>query len=127
MKYKNNKIVYEAGDWVAVKVGAQPLEIKLINDVRYGQIYYDKSEEYCIGNISDDSKSVRPATQEEIDKTEDKIMVDKYEVQFVDDYYKADDGSTASNGGYAGNHILVGCVRVTKETFLKIGKKAGWQ
>ena len=114
MKYENKKIVYEAGDWIAVKVGAQPLEIKLINDVRYGQIYYDKSEEYCIGNIPDDSKNVRPATQEEIDKAEDKIMIGEYEVEFwtgVGKFYEK---------------IKVGCVTVSKDLFLKIGKKAGW-
>ena len=115
MKYKDKKIVYEAGDWVVLQFGTQIPETKIIRKVdSEGCIYYKQTSAYPCGYNNGTSGGIRPATQEEIDKVEDKIMVGEYEVDFV-----------ASSGETTGR-IKIGCVDVGKKLFLKIGKKAGW-
>ena len=115
MKYKDKKIVYEVGDWVVLQFGTQIPETKIIRKVdSEGCIYYKQTSAYPCGYNNGTSGGIRPATQEEIDKVEDKIMIGEYEVEFwtgVGKFYEK---------------IKVGCVEVSKETFLKIGKKAGW-
>ena len=55
----------------------------------------------------------RPATQEEINSAEDKIMWGQYEVDFGGD-------------GEHRDEIKIGCVTVSKELWDKTAKKAGW-
>ena len=111
MKYKNKKIVYEVGDWVTkIKEGdmcglgvGETSRILLIGK---SDITLDiTNAPFC------SPKCIRPATQEEIDKV-DKIMVGDYQVIFPPE------GCTQI--------ITIGCVSVSKEVYLKIGKKAGW-
>ena len=118
MKYENNKIVYEVGDWVRNDEHNETARIRKIEGDYY---FFDLSSrpDLCkkVGVGSGWHQSSRPATQEEIDKIskEDKIMVGGYEVKFF--------GSVHNESK---NEIKVGCVEVSKELFLKIGKKAGW-
>lgn len=112
MKYKENKIVYEVGDWVVVI------------DKRCN--FYSKGAFKITGGIDDNwlinEKGIfendwfRPATQEEIDKAteEEKIMVGTHEVKFIKDVVQDWD------------YIKVGDENVGKELFLKIGRKTGW-
>ena len=125
MKYENNKIVYEVGDWVVVSEDDgtnsryfrgdtvcyctknnyySPLNI---NDI---DSYWDNTNEFCVNNIELSNRHLRPATQEEINKAseEEKLMVGSQYVTFNEDF------------------INVGCQMVSKDLFLKIGKKAGW-
>ena len=121
MKYENNKIVYEVGDWVYIRRGAVGCQGA---DGKVGVVVNDKNTNGM--HISDDGINVnikggvwridgdfRPATQEEIDKAikaiEDApIMIGSYEVRFF------------------GNYIGVGCQTIDKEKFIEIGKKANW-
>jgi len=120
MRYENNKIVYEAGDWVKILsdcprgaklITGDVVKVKETENIGNGQRLY-----FPIYAVHDDN--VCPATQEEIDKAtqEEKIMVEKYEVRFVSAF-------PPSSGAYS---IRVGCAEVSKELFLKIGKKAKW-
>ena len=120
MKYKNNKIVYEVGDWVAGVLADDSFfgagcvgELSEYDGRDWWSRRHTGNPQYpncCIGK----EYMFRPATQEEvaIDKVEEKIMVGEYAVEFCE----------APKGRY----INVGCVKVWEETFLKIGKKAGW-
>jgi len=121
MKYENNKIVYDCGDWVMPTEKAAhwnrnnsfPCRIREING-DYADCN-DRSNSCFVGNL-------RLATQEEIDAAtkEEKIMVDSCEVKFI--WY--DIQSTADSEPCT--EINVGCVTIRKKLFLKIGKRAGW-
>lgn len=115
MKYENNKIVYEVGDWVTInqkhhtengKTG------KLTIKPKEGKNLWRSS------NLNDGFAiyHFRPATQEEINSVtkEEKIMVGDSEVDF------------GNARGDQLDYIKVGCIEVSKETLLKIGKKAQW-
>ena len=121
MKYENNKIVYEVGDWAVITgstVGCTEAELGVAYEVLGWEndnvrllTHFDlkRAANHCRFN------DVRPATQEEINKApkEEKIMVGEYEVEF----YKVE--------GSRPHTIKVGCVKVSEELFLKIGKKWG--
>ncbi len=134
MRYEGTKIVYEVGDFGIVSENKNtdsryfkddtickcvregyysPLDRNNIRDGWYG------TEEFRItpGSINSERK-LRPATQEEINKAteEEKIMVGEYEVKF---------GSSTGARNDCFGYIKVGCVEVSKELFLKIGKKWG--
>ena len=119
MKYVNNKIVYEVGDWVVItkecRTGfSQTMQIKrFLNGIL--DIQVDNRGEIW-GDLYD-KESVRPATQEEIDKAtkEEEIKVGDYLVKFHNYSETCTD-----------KFIEVGCQKVTKDLFLKIGKKANW-
>ena len=124
MKYENNKIVYEAGDWVTItsdyigsvtrgtayKIGGQYYNQDCLDKQRF--LYIEKDDMGSDNGIC--NIQYRLATQEEINKAtgNEKIMVGENEVMFF-----PNDCPPA---------LLVGCERVTKELFLKIGKRAGW-
>ena len=111
MKYEGRKIVYEVGDFVMPLERVSHWNRNNSFPARIKGIY---------GNCADCGKyqdscavvNLRPATQEEIDKVEDKIMVGEYEVVFP------------TNGC---DVLAIGCVNVSKKLFLKIGKRAGWK
>ena len=111
MKYENNKIVYEVGDWVR---NDEHNETARIHKIEGGYYFFDLSSRpyLCkkVGVGSSWHQSSRPASQEEIDKAtkEELIYVGEYMVMFGLDYIK------------------IGCEKVDKELFLKIAKKAGW-
>lgn len=81
MKYENNKIIYEIGDWVVVLDPGEYwasihideiLQIKEIEELSIGQkLYFITTNQYVYSNV------VRPATQQEIEeaikKTEFKV------------------------------------------------------
>jgi len=123
MRYEKNKIVYEVGDWV--KVGnsndyhkfLEPGDVFMIESVQ--QMSRPASLKLGYRGYAIHSDSVTPASQEEIDKAteEEKIMVGEYRVRFL-----GDDNLRDSKCYY----IEVGCAKISKELFLKIGKKAGW-
>ena len=109
MKYENNKIVYEVGDWVIGQdmdykdIGSAWQVTEIDINIKYGR----NDQHFSI---------VRLASQEEIYKAteKEKIMVDEYEVEF----YKVE--------GCRPHTIKVGRVKVSEELFKKIGKRAGW-
>lgn len=117
MKCKNNKIVYERGDWVVLDFlrGSPAVKIISIND---SHIDYEPWDEDSSG-FTFLAKIKRPATQEEINSAtkEEKIVVGDCEVEFI--------RPGMASGGVM-SEIKVGCVAVSKETFLKIKEKAGW-
>ena len=127
MRYENNKIVYEVGDWVTfpktpVLWSSAFSDNYPINKPIYPATFQIEkySEEGMLGmnyGWSTDAEYFRPATQGEIDRAteEEKIMVGKNEVEF---YRKFNDEPC--------HKITVGCQEVSKELFLKIGKKAKW-
>ena len=122
MKYENNKIVYEFGDWVTVvgvsgsfskKTEAIGHCFPIVGDVNS----FNHGDEFAIDgenkfHVNYTLSDVRPATQQEINKAmaEEKIMVGEHEVKFMP----------------CSGYIMVGCVQVTRDLFLKIGKRAGW-
>ncbi len=119
MKMDGTKIVYEVGDWVTSGKG-EDSGLFITGTVGRicncnGDYWVDRHtspttsmKELCIG-----TDKFRLATQEEINKAteEEKIMVGGHEVVF--DFEPKE-------------WIRIGCVTVSKELFLKIGKKAGW-
>ncbi len=137
MKYKNNKIVYEVGDWVIPNgightknnVGFPTDRVfrveRTSNDASGYYVHVDKSSSNIAGYTTG-FENVRPATQEEINKAtkKEKIMIGDYEVVFKPEYtYENGYAETAEKPR---DIITVGCVSVSKELFLKIGKRAGW-
>ena len=117
---KNNKIIYDCGDWVTQTGDGYDFipHTTQVTDIRDNEVWVKNN--IGTGNYLSSKRhneKFRPATQEEIDKVEDKIMVGEYVVEF-EGY-----GDGSANGNI---FIKVGCVRVSKELFLKIGKKAGW-
>ncbi len=116
MRYEGTKIVYEVGDWVTRTKETHLGMYSGDTDRVVGLLYSDTAvvlQKFVLdGNDggSHESKNFHPATQEEINKAtkEEKIMVGEFEVHFY-------------------QHILeIGCARIPKELFQKIGKKAGW-
>jgi len=73
MKYENNKIIYEIGDWVVVLDPGEYwasihideiLQIKEIEELSIGQkLYFITTNQYVYSDV------VRPATQQEIEET----------------------------------------------------------
>ena len=118
MKYVNNKIVYEVGDWVIRPQNySSDVESKRFNGKAFPIAGIDSYDAFFYpDNCGEDGfESIRPATQEEIDKVEEEIKVGEYKVEFFLGY---SDSIVAS--------IKVGCQTVSKDLFLKIGKKANW-
>ena len=119
MKYENNKIVYEVGDfvtrdkdrWANMEIGDTDKIDSAEDNGDYTNLLLSKFR----NDGGHSSNNFRPATQEEINKAteEEKIMVGEYEVEF----YKVE--------GSRPHTIKVGCVKVSEELFLKIGKKWG--
>ena len=112
MKYVDNKIVYEVGDWIVGHTEECGRITRIRKDGKY--LYYNVDG---AGDHSSYHESSRPATQKEIVKAtkEQPIMVGNYEVEFYPGLMTRDN-----------DIIKVGCVEVNKETFLKIKQKAGW-
>ena len=115
MKYENNKIVYEVGDWVT-RIRDEHLDMCVGDTDRVVDIFSSASislQRFTSdsGGGSHENMNFRPATQEEINKAteEEKVFIDEYEVVF-----------------YNQDKIKVGCVTIREKLFLKIGKKAGW-
>ena len=111
MIYVNNKIVYEVGDWVIRPQNySSDVESKRFNGKAFPIAGIDSYDAFFYpDNCGEDGfESIRPATQEEIDKVEEEIKVGEYDVEFED------------------GQIVVGCQIVSKDLFLKIGKKANW-
>ncbi len=125
MKTIDNKIVYESEDWVTVledsggyTKGRAYKVRKMIGDVLYTEI-----DDVNSRTNGWHQTNFRPATQDEINSAtkEEKIILKddqgfNYDVKF--------NGAFPPVGGAFS--IKVGCVEVSKETFLKIKKKAGW-
>jgi hypothetical protein len=112
MKYENNKIVYEVGDWVVKNIDfnyfpADYGAYKVAARIDFGRFRLEKDLNYSFFD-----NNFRPATQEEIDKAtkEEEIKVGEHKAKIMD----------------GASIIMVGCQEVSKELFLKIGKKAGW-
>lgn len=123
MKYSTNgKIIYEAGDWITKLNGIwNGIAVHNIGicKIENGFLYWTRKGEVTTKDSYDSQwelDDIRPATQAEINRAlgNEKIIVGEYEVKFL---YDADN---------IANSIKVGCQEVLKETFLKIGKKAGW-
>jgi len=115
MKYKNNKIVYEVGDWVVRPEKYSGVSAMIFNDKAFQIAGIDEDFFLYPDDCGRDGlESIRPATQEEIDKAlkNDKIMIGEYEVEIPTDK--------------PANIIRVGCQIVDQQTALKICKKAGW-
>ena len=110
MKYINNKIVYEVGDWIVGHTEECGRITRIRKDGKY--LYYNVDG---AGDHSSYPESSRPASQEEIDKVEQPIMVGDYKVDF---------GNGAR--GEQLDFIKVGCVTVGRLAFLEIKEKAGW-
>jgi len=110
MRYENNKIVYEVGDWIISRTDSEPVAFR-ISKVGEKDELFDKKDGGWLYPYQSNL-----ATQEEIDKAtgEEKIMVGNDEVEFY-----TVEGSTP-------HAIKVGCVKVDKKLFLKIGKRAEW-
>lgn len=109
MKYINNKIVYEVGDWVKYTNRDFQTVAPIIRVSDF--IHLDTS--IAGKSVIWSSERFEPATQKEIDEAikEKEIKVGEYIVNF----------------DFAPNEwIRVGCQTVSKDLFLKIGKKAGW-
>ena len=117
MKYKHNQIIYEVGDWVVIENNGHGGHLSIGATGKIVSEGHAPNFRVELGNkcwyYAGDG-DLRLATQEEIDSAKDNIMVGEYGVKF-DHFHKE----------YA-NSIKVGCVEIPKETFLKIGKKAGW-
>lgn len=121
MKYVDNKIVYEVGDWVTAiessssggfKEGSS-YQVSLINTNTLG-FNQDSSGDKNGWGIC----NFRPATQKEINTAlkeyrRPAIKIGEHIVAF-----------TFTSDGC--QHIKVGCQKVTKEEFLKVGKEARW-
>ena len=107
MKYENNKIVYEAGDYCW----------STCDDCVYKITELGKGKELSVSHANKYNGLRRPATQEEIDKAaeEEKIMWGQYEVNFA-----------PKGNDFIREIITIGCVTVSKELYIKTGKKAGW-
>ena len=117
MKYEGRKIVYEVGDWVTQTGDGYDFipHTTQVTDIRDNEVWVKNN--IGTGNYLSNKRhneKFRPATQEEIDKVEDKIMVGEYVVNFD------------TMGGVT-DSIGVGCITVDKELFLKIAKRAGWK
>ena len=117
---KNNKIIYDCGDFVTATENCgdaytKGKAYKVSDTSGERSLLYTALDDKGSTNNGWSIRYFRPATQEEIDKVEDKIMVGEYEVDFAE--------NTPGNIGY----ISVGCVTVGKELFLKIAKRAGWK
>ena len=119
MKYIDNKIVYEVGDWIVGHTEECGRITRIRKDGKY--LYYNVDG---AGDHSSYPESSRPATQEEIDKVEQPIMVGGYEVQFKGYYPEGE--KDMDLGNLKCTKIIVGCIEINKETFLKIKQKAGW-
>ena len=112
MKYTDDKIFYEQGDWVVVSLrgsdGAG--DVCRITHTSLTAPYPIHLDYW--GSVYE--QDIRPATQEEIYKEikgrEETIEVGGYKVKFSENK----------------THIEVGCVEVSAAEFRKIGKKAGW-
>ncbi len=124
MKMDGTKIVYEVGDWVVLLFEPENFVVE-ITKVSGVQIYYKPYNKCSIGCSGYLPKDVRPATQEEINQAtkEEKIMVGEYEVEFKGYYPK---GGHNTGEPLKCTQIIIGCVTVYPQDFLKIGKKAGW-
>ena len=121
MIYRNNEMIYEIGDWVTgldanslLGNGSGQIHRQDFNGdfwIKKPHTDNQRYAEFCVGDGS--GIYFRPASQKEINKTiaEEKIMVGEYEVSF--DFEPKE-------------WIKVGCQVVSKDLFLKIGKKAGW-
>ncbi len=116
MKYIDNKIVYEVGDWV--RCNSENFNSNWQN--RVSQIA--KADDgkyrltYCVNAEPPFSASeLIPATQQEINKEIQEIKVGDYKVLFC--------GIITDKQC---EYIKVGCEEVSKELFLKLGKIAGW-
>ena len=119
MRYDSNgKIIYGEGDWVTcIRIEG----VRRGSGWKDGLTFQVKSiipdvSDILFGGLNNNgvySISVRPATREEINKVlkGDKIFIDELEVKF--DFEPKE-------------WIRVGCKIISKELFLKIGKKAGW-
>ena len=117
---KNNKIIYDCGDWVT-RVSENHLDMGIGDTDRVEDVVGTsfRLHRFTTENGRGGSHEIfnfRPATQEEINKATqgEKIMVGEYEVEF----YRKE--------GCTPHTIKVGCVKVPEELFLKIGKRAGW-
>ena len=117
MKYEKNKIVYEVGDWVYIisTVESSAWGLKDGQVTQITQDYFSNDRLNGKGGTAIRSEYFRPATQEEIDKVEEEIKVGDYLVKFHNYSETCTD-----------EFIEVGCQKVTKDLFLKIGKKANW-
>ena len=129
MKYKEGKIIYEVGDWVT------SLERAVNQPAGTYQVEYVENDWVHLRNAKFIYMSInyRPATQEEINEAlkEDKIFIGEYEIRFFNCGTTKNGEVTTESDALANfcgenQYIKVGCQEVTKETFLKIGKKAGW-
>ena len=107
MKYENNKIVYEAGDYCWSNS----------DECVYGISEIFNGENITVEHANKYPEFRRPATQEEISRAtkEQPIMVGDYKVDF---------GNGAR--GEQLDFIKVGCVTVGRLGFLEIKEKAGW-
>ena len=121
---KNNKIIYDCGDWVT-RVSENHLDMGIgdtdrVEDVGGTSFRLHRFTTENGRGGSHEIFNFRPATQEEINKAtgNERIMVGEYEVEF-EGY-----GDNSANGNI---FIKVGCVRISKELFLKIAKRAGWK
>jgi len=115
MKLINNKIVFEVGDWVTCIDNSGSAEYKVGNVGKVSVTEIGGSEDALRTQGHFHSmffRRFRLSTQEEIDAAtkEEKIMVGLYEVEFFESKV----------------NIIIGCANVSKELFLKIGKRAGW-
>ena len=116
MRYENKKIVYEVGDWVCV---TEQLKDNRATVGTIGKLHKVSGGNipYLIDGIMSWCRNVRPASQEEIDRAtkEEEIKVGDYLVKFHNYSETCTD-----------KFIEVGCQKVTKDLFLKIGEKANW-
>lgn len=136
MKYINNKIQFEVGDWVyflgniaalCTTTWCQGLVLK-VDQVTYNSLCFNDNRFFPNAleshhGFANAINQFRPATQEEIDSVLKKlddppIMLGKYEVKFGDERLMSTKESRET--------IHVGDVTVTEKQFKEIGKKAGW-
>ena len=107
----SQKPKFKIGDWVVVTKRHQSNQAYEGMVGQLSNITLGSSIPYCIGPIDSWCVDVRHATPAEI-KRATEIKVGNHLVSF--DYAKTSE------------YIKVGCERVDKDLFLKIGKKAGW-
>lgn len=124
MKVIDKKIIYEIGDYIFVKKDAHKIESHIAYTPSMHK-YLGATVLVTIARTDDDflrvndpeggrwlfdPRWVRPATQEEIDKMEEPLIV----------------GDGSHNVVIKGTNLFVGCQKIEKEQFLRIGKKMEW-
>jgi len=122
MKVIEGKIIYEPGDFVVVHPKADEImkSISFVNSMKIflGKTVHINYVDKVSARISDGvyswyfgMEAIRPATQEEI-------------TEYLENRLIVGDGSYLVE--VKGEELYVGCQKIEKEQFIKIGKRMGW-